>query len=88
MCLNIAADDASKRPDEIVYLAGGCAPDCVGNTDPIYARAIDGSVEVQQVYQVGPEAILAAETDFDTAAGNLVSVVSLPSHHRHPSHHH
>lgn len=87
MCLNIAADDASKRPDEVVYLAGGCASDCVGNTDSIYASAIDSSVEVQKVYQVGPEAIFAAETDFDTAAGNLVSVLSIASHHKHPPHH-
>jgi hypothetical protein len=74
MCLNIAADDASKRPDEVVYLAGGCASDCVSNTDSIYASTIDGSVEVQKVDQVGPEAIFAAETDFDTTARTSVSL--------------
>ena len=63
----------SKSAHEVVYLAGRRAAHRVGNTDAVDASPVDGPVEVKQVHEVGPEAVLTAEANLDTSAAWIVS---------------
>ena len=68
MRLDVRADDAAERPDELVHLAGGGTADGVGDTHAVHAHPIDGLVEVQQVHEVGAERVLGREADLAALA--------------------
>lgn len=64
--LNVAADNASERADEVVDLSGAGATDGVGNTDSVDADLVDGAVDGKQIDEVGTEGVLRGETDLET----------------------
>ena len=64
--LDIAADDPTKGPHELVHLSWVRTPDCVSNTDTVDTDLVDGLVDAEKVDEVGTEGILGRETDFDS----------------------
>lgn len=63
--LDVAADDPPEGADELVDLPRVGASDGVGDTDAVDADLVDGSVEVEEVDEVGAERVLGGETDLD-----------------------
>lgn len=66
MSLDITADDSSKGSDELVDLSRVGASDSVGDSDSVHSNLVDGSVEVEEIDEVGSEGILRGESDLDT----------------------
>ena len=56
--LDIAADDAAERADEVVHLSWVRAPNGVRNTDTVDADLVDGLVDREEVDEVGAEGVL------------------------------
>ena len=63
--LNVAADDPTQRPNQIVHLPGVRAADGVRDADAVDANLVDGLVDGEEVDEVGAERVLGRETDLN-----------------------
>ena len=66
MRLNITADDASQRPDQLVDLSWIRTSHCIGYSDPVDANLVHCPVNGQQVDELGSERIFRRESDLDS----------------------
>ena len=65
VALDVTADDTSEGPDEVVNLSRVGASDGIGDTDSVQTDLVDGSVDGQEVDELGSERILGREPDLD-----------------------
>lgn len=63
--------------NQVVDLARCGATHCVSDTNTVNTSPIDNPVEIQQIDEVAPEAILTAETDLNTSAAYLLALLLL-----------
>lgn len=56
--LDVARNDTTERPDEVIDLAGRSAADGISNTDTVDTNLVNGAVERKKVDEVGAERIL------------------------------
>lgn len=70
MALNVATDDSSQSPDEIVHLSRVGTPHGVGDSDTSDSNLVDSAVDAEQVDQVGSERILGRESNFESLGFN------------------
>lgn len=68
MALNVTRDDGLEGSDKLVDLSGVGTSDGIGNTDSVDTNLVDGSVNVEEIDQVGSERVLRGESDLDTVA--------------------
>ena len=52
MALNIARNNTTECPDEVVYLSWRSATNCVCDTDAVDTNLVDGLVEGEEIYKV------------------------------------
>lgn len=64
--LDVAADNTTEGPNEVVDLAGSGATDSVSDTDAVHANLVDGAVDGEKIDEVGAERVLRGETDLKT----------------------
>jgi hypothetical protein len=65
MYFNVAADDTTKRANELVNLARVCTTDSVGDADAVDPDFIYRLVDGKEVHEVGAEGIFGREADLD-----------------------
>ena len=68
MELDVAAHDATQRPDQVIDLARVGDADGVSNTDAVDADLVHCAVDSEQIDQVAAEAVFAAEAHFQPLA--------------------
>ncbi|KAH3672370.1 hypothetical protein WICPIJ_010055 [Wickerhamomyces pijperi] len=88
MGFNVTVDNGSQGTHQVVHLSWVGTTDGVGNTDSVDTNLVDGSVNVQQIDNVGSEGIFGGESDFNTLGldefndfdgrlGNVVHVLTV-----------
>lgn len=86
--LDVATDNPAECPHEVIHLPRVCAPNCIGDADTVDADLVDSLVYGEEVYEVGAEAILGGEADFnalgldelddlDSRLGNISHILSM-----------
>jgi hypothetical protein len=84
VALDVTADNTSEGPDEVVDLSRVRTTDGIGDTDSIQTDLVDGSVDGQEVDELGSERVLGREPDLDALGldklDNLDGLLGDPSH--------
>jgi hypothetical protein len=63
--LNVARNNTTERPNELVDLPRVGASDGVGDSDTVDANLVDGPVKVEEIDEVRTERVLRREADLD-----------------------
>lgn len=68
MSLDICANHAAERPNDLEHLARRGDTDRIRDAHPVHAHPVNSLVQRQQVDEVGPEGVLGREADFAALA--------------------